>query len=165
MILARERLSTAIFTILLILTIINGYAANAPQKQTPQQQAQLMIVKLYSDLTKTSKLTMTERLDVISAKFIGHPYLLGALGEGEDARYDQSPLYRTDSFDCETFVDMVLAIALNNNLEGFKQCICKIRYWQGQAQFTTRNHFTDLDWNKNNQQQGYLNDKIGRAHV
>ena len=153
----RHRLAT-IVTILFTLTLVNGYAAHAPHKQTPQEQAQLRIVKLYRDLARTSKLTMAERLDVISAKFRGIPYQLGALGEGEHARFDQSPLYRTDCFDCETFVDTVLAIALSNNWEGFKQCIRKIRYWQGHAQFTARNHFTDRDWNKNNQQQGYLRD-------
>ncbi|OGV44104.1 MAG: hypothetical protein A3F46_10550 [Legionellales bacterium RIFCSPHIGHO2_12_FULL_42_9] len=138
--------------------MIKGYATPAPQNQTQQEQARLLIVKLYSDLARTSKLTMAERLDTISAQFVGLPYQLGALGEGPNARYDQSPLYRIDSFDCETFVDTVLAIALSNNWEGFKQCIRKVRYWQGHAQFTARNHFTDLDWNKNNQQQGYLSD-------
>lgn len=155
----KQRLSTILFMILLTLTLANRNAnSSAQQNQNPQEQAQVIIKKLYNNLAKTPKLTMAERLETISDRFMNHPYRLGALGEGEDAPYDQSPLYRTDSFDCETFVDTVLAIALSNNVDEFKQCIRKVRYWQGQAKFTTRNHFTDLDWNKNNQQQRYLND-------
>src|SRR3990167_10192377 len=117
------------------------------KQQDPQQQAKIMIIKLYRDLTKTSKLTMVERLDIISAQFLDFPYLPGALGEGEQAYYDQSPLYRTESFDCETFVDTVLALALANTFDVFEENLRKIRYWRGVVRFTTRNHFTALDWN------------------
>ncbi len=148
-----RQLPIVIFTILLTLALVNGYANTAQLKKT-----QLTIEKLYRNLTTASKLTMAERLEIVSGHFLGKPYRLGALGEGKNARYDQSPLYRTDSFDCETFVDTVLAIALSNNMTEFKQTLRKIRYQQGQIQFIKRNHFTDLDWNRNNQHQGYLKD-------
>ena len=127
-------------------------------QQNIQRNTDLMIEKLYRSLPKTTKLNMAQRLDHISAKFLGKPYILGALGEGKSARYDQSPLYRTDGFDCETFVDTVLAIAFAETADGFTQCINKVRYQQGQIEFITRNHITDLDWNQNNQKQGYLKD-------
>lgn len=140
----------------LILTqIIPASHANTHQQE---QNAKAMIIQLYSELAKTPTENMANRLEIISHYFLGKPYLLGALGEGENARYDQSPRYRKDGFDCETIVDTVLAIALASNVEGFEQCIDRIRYKNGQVDFITRNHFTDLDWNKNNQNQGYLVD-------
>ena len=127
-------------------------------QQNIQRNADLMIEKLYRSFPRSSTLTMAQRLNHISAKFLGKPYILGALGEGKSARYDQSPLYRTDGFDCETFVDTVLAIAFAETADGFTQCINKVRYQAGQIEFVTRNHITDLDWNQNNQKQGYLKD-------
>lgn len=102
--------------------------------------------------------TMAERLEYFSRALLGQPYLLGALGEGENGVYDTSPLYRFDGFDCETFVDTVLALALSHNAETFAQCINRIRYKNGIVNFTTRNHFASLDWNLNNQEQYFLKD-------
>src|SRR5688572_7398635 len=45
-----------------------------------------------------------------AAFFLDAPYLLEPLGEGPDGVYSQEPLYRTDRFDCVTYVDTVLAL-------------------------------------------------------
>lgn len=123
-----------------------------------QQQAIETINQLYHSLNQMQKSDMTLRLDTISANFLGKPYLLGALGEGSHARFDQEPRYRTDAFDCETYVTTVLALTLANNTQGFKQCLSKLRYHNGQVSYITRNHFTELDWNLNNQHQGFVKD-------
>lgn len=101
---------------------------------------------------------MSDRLNLLSAAFLGKPYILGALGEGDKAMYDQNPLYRMDGFDCETYVDTVLALALASNSRDFKQCLNNIRYKNGRVDFFSRNHFTSPEWNQHNQQQGYLKD-------
>jgi len=125
---------------------------------TVQAGTDKSIYQLYHDLNGYPTTDMPARLDKISSEFLGKPYLLGALGEGDGGYYDQYPLYRTDSFDCETFVDTVLALALANNPGQFKHCINQIRYQNGIISFTKRNHFTCLDWNKNNQKQGLIKD-------
>jgi hypothetical protein len=117
-----------------------------------------IIEKLYHTLNNNSKSDMALRLDITSASFLEKPYVLWALGEGPGAGFDQSPLYRTDSFDCETYVDTVLALALAENQPVFKQCINQIRYAEGRVDFLTRNHFISLDWNKNNQRAGFIKD-------
>ncbi len=127
-----------------------------PTNSTPKTDQ--IIDQLYHSLNQMPISDMATRLDVISAKLLGKPYLLGALGEGDEGRYDQYPLYRMDAFDCETYVDTVLAIAFANNVSTFKQCIRKIRYRNGQVSFIDRNHFASLDWNQNNQKQGFLKD-------
>lgn len=126
--------------------------------------ANAVIEKLYQNLNKKPPVDMAERLDYISTGFIDRPYVLGALGEGDNGRYDQWPLYRVDGFDCETFVDTVLAIALANNLPDFQRCINRIRYRNGRVDYLMRNHFTSLDWNRNNQRAGYVKDITNGFH-
>lgn len=123
-----------------------------------EQGADQIINQLYHSLSNKPTLDMPARIAMISAEFLGKPYLLGALGEGMQSDYDQFPLYRTDAFDCETYVDTVLALALANNLEHFKRRINQVRYRDGHVSFIDRNHFTCLDWNKNNQHQGFVKD-------
>lgn len=130
----------------------------ALSQNSMSQASTRTVEKLYHILNNNSKYGMAERLDVISAYFSGKPYILGALGEGPTGRYDQSPLYRFDGFDCETYVDTVLAIALANSVESFKACINKIRYHNAEVDYLSRNHFTSLDWNLNNQKQGLTKD-------
>lgn len=125
---------------------------------TAQQQTDALINKLYQSLALSPPANMASRLQAISAQFIGKRYLFGALGEGPDARFDQEPLYRTDAFDCDTYVTTVLALALAKNEQGFKQCMSKVRYKGGQVDFITRNHFISLDWNPNNQGQNFIKD-------
>lgn len=116
------------------------------------------IDKLYRKLNAIAKSDLSVRMAIISEYFIGTKYLLGALGEGMAGHFDQAPKYRVDAFDCETYVTTVLALALANNSEQFKTCLNKIRYAQGKVTYLTRNHFTSVDWNTYNQQQGFLKD-------
>lgn len=123
-----------------------------------EEQEDRFIQQLYHTLSQKPKASLSQRIQWFSQQFIGKPYLLGALGEGPLGDYDQYPLHRMDAFDCETFVDTVLALSLANHPHQFKQCIRAIRYTKGKVSFITRNHFTDLDWNKNLQSLGILMD-------
>lgn len=116
-------------------------------------------VSFVYDMIKQSHVSSIEnRVDVISKYFMSRPYYQGPLGEGLDGRYDQSPLYRADVFDCLTYVETVISLALGANINSFKKNMRNIRYAEGRISFTTRNHFTSIDWNPNNQQQGYVKD-------
>ena len=96
------------------------------------------------------------RIEIQSAALLNTPYLEGALGEGVNGRYDQNPLYRFDYFDCETYVDTVMALALAKNLPDFTNKINQIRYKQGNVSFIQRNHFPSADWIPNNKRNGYI---------
>ena len=96
----------------------------------------------------------------VSHEFLGRPYALGPLGEGEGI--DADPLYRFDKFDCLTFVETVLAQSYTQNSTAsfrtpsdyrdnyFKNLMNKIRYKDGIISFVTRNHFQNPDWVENN---------------
>ena len=101
---------------------------------------------------------LPQRVEAVSALFLGVPYRLGPLGEGPDGEFDRDPLIRFDAFDCTTFVETVMALALNSDLEAATRTLQKIRYKDGQVGYATRNHFIELDWVPNNVRAGYLRD-------
>lgn len=100
--------------------------------------------------------SLQRRIEIQSAALLNTPYLEGALGEGINGKYDQNPLYRFDYFDCETYVDTVMALALARNLLDFKNKINQIRYKDGNVSFTQRNHFPSANWIPNNRKNGYI---------
>ena len=97
-------------------------------------------------------------MEAISELFLGVPYKLGALGEGPDGEFDRDPLIRFDAFDCTTFVETVMALSLDSDLDAATRTLQKIRYKDGQIGYATRNHFIELDWVPNNVRSGYLRD-------
>lgn len=136
------------------------------QAATIEIQAEKDIKQLYHTLSERKNTDLNQRIDFISQHFLDKPYLLGALGEGEKAHYDQFPLYRTDAFDCLTYVETVLALALAHNFQEFQTWMLKIRYANNMPVYTERNHFTELDWNQHIQQLGLLQDiteQIGKS--
>lgn len=106
----------------------------------------------------SQNLNLAEKINQISAIFLGKPYELDALGEGENAVFDKGPLYRTDKFDCMTFVSTVLALTESHNLTEFKKNVKKINYKNSRISYLNRNHFTNIDWNKNNVKNGFIKD-------
>lgn len=143
---------------LIFALLVSSALGFAMDVNSLQRDAEKTINTLYHIQNNKQNSNVTERIVWFSAQFIGKPYLLGALGEGPSARFDQFPLYRVDAFDCETYVDTVLAAALADNLDAFQKELLNIRYKAGNPTYILRNHFTDLDWNLNNQQRGILKD-------
>lgn len=142
----------------IIIFLITGLSCYAIDPKVIENEANVSIKELYHTLNSMPNTSMVDRIDRISSQFKGAPYILGSLGEGPDARYDQFPQYRIDGFDCDTYVNTVIALALANNLETFQQCLKYTRYKDGNISYINRNHFTSIDWNANNQQRGLLKD-------
>jgi hypothetical protein len=103
-------------------------------------------------------LPLAQRVEAVSELFLGAPYKLGSLGEGPDGEFDRDPLIRFDAFDCTTFVETVMALSLDGDLDSAMRTLQKIRYKDGQIGYATRNHFIELDWVPNNVRAGYLHD-------
>ena len=104
------------------------------------------------------KLTLPEKIDYLSKQFINAPYQLGVLGEGEKGLYDQSPLFQSQAFDCQTFVETVLALSQSNSLPAFQKKMNAIRYKDNTPDYLARNHFISLDWIPNNTKKGFIKD-------
>lgn len=120
------------------------------------------IAKLIEQANEIPQQKSAEKVAFISEQFLDRPYLLGALGEGPRGKFDQSPPFRTDQFDCLTLVSTVVAMANSKSIDDFKYHIANIRY-HGDApyQYKNRNHFMSIDWNYWNQKKGYIMDLTG----
>ncbi len=116
------------------------------------------ITKFYTTHEDSQSVNLLNRFITDSGFFLGKPYLLDALGEGPAAEFDKSPLYRTDAFDCMTYVSTVLAMVESTNLQQFRDHLLDIQYSNGFPSYLTRNHFVSVDWNINNERNGYLTD-------
>jgi hypothetical protein len=138
----------------LTLSFIPFLTFSGSEEILANKEIQLLYNKMQDDQINSTE----KKLNYISNYFLGRPYLLGALGEGEAGKYDQFPLYRTDAFDCITYVETVLALTFSTNLNEFQNILPKIRYENGKISYPTRNHFPSVDWNPNNQKQKFLKD-------
>lgn len=124
-----------------------------------QQQTTLKAVQvLYHQAQQQALPTMADRISFFSTLFLGKPYTLTALGEGSRGEFDQAPLYRVDAFDCQTFVETVLALSAADSAPHFANCLRHIRYQSGHIAFTQRFHFLSPDWNRNTQQRRLIQD-------
>ncbi len=108
---------------------------------------------------------VSQRIERISARFLGTHYVLDPFGEGKTGKYDRDPLYRFDAFDCTTYVETVLALAIarKNDFQSFFHTLQGIRYKNGEIGYTTRNHFPEIDWIPNNIRAGYVHDLTQRV--
>ncbi|MEE9452158.1 MAG: N-acetylmuramoyl-L-alanine amidase-like domain-containing protein, partial [Gammaproteobacteria bacterium] len=130
-------------------TIIEGYSYAAYDKA---------ITTIYDEIPEAKSRDFPTKIATLSEYFLETEYVLGPLGEGESGQFDQRPLYRTDAFDCVTYVETIIALANSYDLEEFKQHMLNIRYENDEPSFLSRNHFTSVDWNKSNNNKGYIND-------
>lgn len=150
--------STPFKLVLFLVYFITNSPGYTIQSSLLEKQADSTIKELYHTLNSIPMNSMEDRIRWISSQFLGKKYILGALGEGPDAQYDQFPRYRVDAFDCDTYVNTVLALALAHSLKTFQICMQLNRYQDGKVAYLHRNHFTSVDWNKNNQNRGILKD-------
>lgn len=120
---------------------------------SPRDEAQNLLTKFQSQES------LTERINLFSRSFLDLPYGKGGpLGEGEEGRYDQDPLYRFDTFDCTTFVETVVALAITRQVDDFEIKMNDIRYENGEVDYLKRNHFPSLQWIPNNIRNGILSE-------
>jgi hypothetical protein len=100
-----------------------------------------------------------KRIQYLSGKGVGTPYVMFNLGEGGTAPYDPDPPVNFAQTDCMTFCEQTLALAISTTYQEMYANLQKIRYKGGVMQITTRNHYTIADWLVNN---GWLLQDITR---
>ncbi|HVJ64732.1 MAG TPA: N-acetylmuramoyl-L-alanine amidase-like domain-containing protein [Bdellovibrionota bacterium] len=127
------RRTTSSFGLALVILAIRGAAADGGP--TPQRPADL-----------------GQRVESFSSLLLGRPYLRDPLGEGRYGTVDRDPQITLKHFDCTTYVETVLALALSP--EGMQsevlQNLARLRYRNGRVDYFARNHFIDADWIPNN---------------
>jgi len=107
--------------------------------------------------------SMAQRIEQITRPFLGAPYVLSPLGEGEGK--DPDPRLRLDAFDCTTFVETAIAMAAARNASELNDILDAVRYRGKQASFGARRHLIDAQWVPDLIAAGILQDvtaEIGR---
>ena len=108
-----------------------------------------------------------DRVEKLSALFVGVPYGEFPLGEGSGI--EPQPRWRLDQVDCQTYVETVLAMGNAKSLPAARAILDDIRYAQTPPKvgFATRNHFTEAQWIPSLVEKGYLREETtaidGRA--
>lgn len=94
-----------------------------------------------------------KRIDRISELLLGRSYVEGSLGGGPELPEEFRVSLK--AFDCVTFVEAVLALALARTIDEFIDTIRRIRYEDGEIDWFSRNHYM-VDWARNNEQCGFI---------
>tara|TARA_B100001173_G_scaffold18073_1_gene14561 strand:+ start:597 stop:1493 length:897 start_codon:yes stop_codon:yes gene_type:complete len=108
--------------------------------------AESLASKAIASYYQSLNVPSSHRIDHFSSIFSECPYELSALGEGVEGEFDRFPLYRVDAFDCQTFVETVLALSWSRSFEEFFQKKCFISYAGQSIDYFHRAHFICLDW-------------------
>jgi hypothetical protein len=99
------------------------------------------------------------RLLEASERFLGTPYTLSPLGEGNGQ--DADPLIRFDAVDCVTFVEETIALSYAVDPETVEPILSELRYHHEIA-FEDRNHLMEAQWLPHNVAKGFLRDVTRR---
>jgi hypothetical protein len=90
----------------------------------------------------------------VAERFLGVKYVVSPLGEGQGV--DPDPRYRTDAFDCLTFVETAIALSLSPDAP--QPVLDRIRYGGDTVSYAERNHVMEAQWLPHNVEKGFLRD-------
>lgn len=102
----------------------------------------------------------------LTIHLLGSEYLIDAAGEEKEP--DLDPIVRYDAFDCLTFVEEAMALAIGDSLEETDQIRQQLRYQGTDIVYDERNHFMLSQWIPNAVNKGYLVDithTVGDTHL
>ena len=97
-----------------------------------------------------------QRVEHISAPWVGGTYQLGPLGEA--GGIDAEPVTRYDAWDCLTFVEEILALALSPMPERAHEVRMALRYRDEEITYENRRHFMLTEWIPGTVEQGWMED-------
>lgn len=96
---------------------------------------------------------LSRRMDRVSEGLLGHPYLADSLVGSTST--SELLVARLDGFDCVTFVESVLALALSRRAAHFAPLLQSIRYLGGRVRWRDRNHYF-TQWVRRNTRLGFV---------
>ncbi len=117
---------------------------------TPLYRMKPTEVGRYIGFLHAAEPDLRTRVATIARKNIGQPYELHLLGEFPYETVDGQPLFSLEKSDCVVFVEHTYAMALSQSWEEFFWMLQRIRYKDGVIGVSTRNHYTETDWNRQN---------------
>lgn len=125
--------------------------------QQTSSGTQLSDAKLVRQLLRqvAAQPSIGQRMKTISAAFLGRPYIVNPLiGSSTEPERMVETLH---GFDCVTYIESVLALALSDSAEDFPFLLREIRYVYGEIAWRARHHYM-VDWARHNIRRGFLRD-------
>lgn len=125
----------------------------------------LFVDSIIENSAKADFKSDADRIMFFARSMIGIPYCGGTL----DVNENESLVVRTDSVDCTTYVETVLAMFLASKIEhggydDFKKALTKIRYRDGVIKgYSSRLHYFS-DWVADNEKKGILYEVTSRSN-
>lgn len=125
----------------------------------------LFVDSIIENSAKADLKSDADRIMFFARSMIGVPYCGGTL----DVNENESLVVRTDSVDCTTYVETVLAMYLASKIEhggydDFKKALTKIRYRDGVIKgYSSRLHYFS-DWVADNEKKGILYEVTSRSN-
>ena len=114
---------------------------------------------------QSAGLPLAERMKAVSEPLLGLPYEID--GHGEGLPPDGDPPARYDAFDCLTFLEEILALALSGDPLGAPMIRNALRYQDGVPAYANRHHFMMAQWIPANVEAGFFKDithTLGETH-
>lgn len=146
----KRRVAAGLLAAALLLGLAPQAQAPHPLERTPESVVQVAL--------DTRSEPLAQRIDAISALWLGKPYQLGPLGEGLGGEIDSDPITRYDVFDCLTYVEEVMALAMAPDPRRAHELRMAMRYTQAPANYENRRHFMLAEWIPGTEQDGWMRD-------
>ncbi|MBU1242008.1 DUF1460 domain-containing protein [Myxococcota bacterium] len=141
--------------IMWLLTVLEFLA---PWNRACPRQEQSLIpfepAVLSRELKKNASRTLGEKVRFWSGLFLDAPY--GVDPMGEEAPPDIDPNIEICTFDCETYVELVLALAFSESRADVALWLDRMRYIDGKRAVQNRYYTMALHWIPGNEKLGYL---------
>lgn len=156
---------------------------DADEHKKTLSTSRFIIEKILKQLQSHRNESVNSQVAWVTNQLIDIPYLYAnGMGEGDwqpaSAVYksgalhvNQNPVYRLDGLNCQTFVQVAMALLHANTLAQFDKALLKIAYGAaGNPQdeivrYYNRNNFVDADFNPINQRNGWLTDVTSQGEL
>jgi Protein of unknown function (DUF1460) len=111
-------------------------------------------------LRQLGELPFSQRVEALCRHFLGTPHVDDPFGEGEAGRFDRQPIVRFDAFDCVSYAETVLALAVGLSLRRAAELVALMRYQSGCVAFEDRCHWIAGQWVPHNLAAGLLTNHL-----
>jgi hypothetical protein len=149
----KTKLVAPLLSLMIIPTVFaKPQTLKAPTAAISKESAENQVLLF---LKTPPAVTLNDRLIAASELFAGRVYVLDPLGEGAGT---PDPIYRFDVFDCQTFVETVLALQKAKSFSDFLLRFAAMRYDSGKILYEYRSHLVEAQWMPRNIASGVFSD-------
>ena len=145
-----------IMWLMTIIEFLSPLGRGCPRQEQTSIPLQPAILK--RELNKNATRSLEEKVRFWSGLFLDAPY--GVDPMGEDQPPDTDPVVEICLFDCETYVELVLALAFSGSPEDVVRWLDRMRYIDAERSINHRFYTMALHWIPGNEKLGYLKQEI-----